>query len=142
LELLSRWRDALSEPYENVRYWDEADPSALIRLSQGDFEAAKILFERRLYPQAIYMLQQSLEKAVKALLLKMNIVRSEEELKSKKKGIGHDVVKKTLELLTNKLEEKIKEVPRIFEQLRGGPRELQDLAETLVKLQRSPARSS
>jgi hypothetical protein len=23
LELLSRWRDTLSEPYENIRYWDE-----------------------------------------------------------------------------------------------------------------------
>jgi len=34
------------------------DPLAFIKISQNDFETAKILFEKGLYPQAIYMLQR------------------------------------------------------------------------------------
>ena len=72
------------------------DPLVLVKIAQKDFEAAKALFERELYPQAIYMLQQSLEKAAKAALLRLGLLTSEEELK---KGIRHDVAKRTLEML-------------------------------------------
>jgi HEPN domain-containing protein len=75
----------------------------LIRISQRDFEAATALFERGLYSQAIFMLQQSLEKAVKAVLLKIGIVDPEEV----KKRIGHSVAKKTLEMLANELPKRI-----------------------------------
>jgi len=52
-----------------------------IEIAKNDFEAAKILFREELYLQAIFMLQQSLEKAIKALLLKFGIVDSEKALK-------------------------------------------------------------
>jgi HEPN domain-containing protein len=42
------------------------DPLVLIEIAQKDLEATCVLFERGLYSQAIYMLQQSLEKAIKA----------------------------------------------------------------------------
>jgi HEPN domain-containing protein len=43
----------------------------LVKIAQKDFEAAELLFEKKLYPQAIYTLQQSLQKASKAALLKL-----------------------------------------------------------------------
>jgi hypothetical protein len=67
-----------------------------IEIAKNDFEAAKILFREELYLQAIFMLQQSLEKAIKALLLKFGIVDSEKALKYE---IGHNVVKNTLQLM-------------------------------------------
>jgi HEPN domain-containing protein len=59
------------------------DPLVLIKIAQKDFEAAKLLFERRLYPQAIYMLQQSLEKAIKASLLKLDIIEPKRSLRER-----------------------------------------------------------
>lgn len=86
------------------------DPSVLIKIAQKDFEAAKLLFERRLYPQAIYMLQQSLEKAIKASLLKLDIIETEEELREE---IGHSATKRTLQLLVD-------EMPRRFMEFLKG----------------------
>jgi HEPN domain-containing protein len=65
----------------------------LVKIAQKDFEAAELLFEKKPYPQAIYMLQQSPQKASKAALLKSGLVMSEDELK---KEIRHDDAKKTL----------------------------------------------
>jgi len=100
------------------------DPSVLIEIAQKDFEATKVLFEKSLYSQAIYMLQQSLEKAIKALLLNFSIVKSEKELK---KEIGHDVVKSALGLLANKLSDVLGEVQRMLLQFKDLPEELRDL---------------
>jgi hypothetical protein len=74
--------------------------------------------------KAIYMLQQSLEKAVKALLLKFDIAKSEEELKNK---IWHDVVKGTLNLLADKLRDGLREFQRVLPQSKDLPEELRDL---------------
>jgi len=74
------------------------DPLVLIEIAQKDFEAASVLFEQKLYSQAIYMLQQSLEKAIKASLLKLGIIESEEELK---KEIEHSAMKKASQLLAD-----------------------------------------
>jgi HEPN domain-containing protein len=100
------------------------DSSVLIEIAQKDFEAAKVLFEKNLYSQAIYMLQQSLEKAVKALLLKFGIVKSEEELKKK---IGHDAVEGTLNLLADKFRDGLREFQRVLLQFKDLPEELRDL---------------
>jgi hypothetical protein len=82
--LLKVYRRALGEDFEEDLRGGQGkaverkhDPSVLIEIAQKDFEAAKVLFEKSLYSQAIYMLQQSLEKAIKALLLKFSIVKSE-----------------------------------------------------------------
>lgn len=63
------------------------DPSALIEIAQKGFEATKVLFEKNLYSQAVYMLQRSLERASKAM---------EEELKE---GMRHDVAKNMLKVV-------------------------------------------
>ena len=45
----------------------------LIKLASSDLEACEILLKHELYPQAIFMAQQSLEKAIKAILLKLDL---------------------------------------------------------------------
>jgi hypothetical protein len=49
----------------------KSSPSVLIEIAQKDFEVAELLFKEKLYSQAIYMLQQSLEKAIKVSLLRL-----------------------------------------------------------------------
>ncbi|KXA99729.1 hypothetical protein AKJ42_02625 [candidate division MSBL1 archaeon SCGC-AAA261C02] len=53
--------------------------SALLEISENDLEAARHLFEKKLYPQAIFYLQQSVEKSTKSLGLHFKII-SEEDL--------------------------------------------------------------
>jgi HEPN domain-containing protein len=76
------------------------DPLVLIRISQKDFEAAKLLFREGLYPQALYLLQQSLEKAAKALLLNLGIIKSEKEAR---KRLGHQVATSTVAMIVDEL---------------------------------------
>jgi HEPN domain-containing protein len=76
------------------------DPLVLTRISQKDFEAAKLLFKEGLYPQALYLLQQSLEKAAKASLLKLGIIKSEKEVR---KRLGHQVATKTVAMIVDEL---------------------------------------
>jgi len=66
----------------------------LIDVALSDFEASKTLFERKLYPQAVFMLQQSLEKAIKAALLKLNLIHPD-ELERK---IGHYIMENAYEI--------------------------------------------
>ncbi len=67
----------------------------LVKIALKDFEVSRTLFEQKHYPQAIFMLQQSLEKSMKAILLKLGLVRVE-ELKRK---VGHSIVSNALELI-------------------------------------------
>gem|GEM_PF-5693282 len=45
-----------------------------IKIAQRDFEDTKLLFENKRYPNAIFMLQQSIEKEIKSLLIKRSLV--------------------------------------------------------------------
>jgi HEPN domain-containing protein len=86
---------------------DKIDPSTLIEISLNDFEVANILFDKenpKYYPLAIYMFQQSLEKAIKAALVCLGWVENERELKNE---IGHEVTKRTIKLLRDKAKESI-----------------------------------
>jgi len=70
----------------------------LIKVALKDFEASKVLLEKGLYSQAVFMFQQSLEKALKAILLKLGLVRAEELVKR----IGHSVIRNALELMMHR----------------------------------------
>ncbi len=59
---------------------------AFFGISQKDLKASKLLFENGLYPQAIFYLQQSVEKATKFLGLSVGMISLEEA----KKDVGHD----------------------------------------------------
>ena len=91
-----------------------ADPIRLVRIAQRDFEAAKVLFEKNLYANAVYTLHQSIEKAAKAILIKLGLIRIEEELR---KRIGHEVSRNVLKLLEGVTTSLILEMLELFLQL-------------------------
>jgi HEPN domain-containing protein len=57
------------KPYEKEN--KDVNSSKLVKIAQRDFEAAKALFERKLYANAVYILQQSIERATRAILIKL-----------------------------------------------------------------------
>lgn len=59
--------------------------TVLLKIAHKDLEASKILFREKLYPQAVFFLQQSVEKAAKAIGLREGEI-SKEQLKH---NIGH-----------------------------------------------------
>lgn len=74
----------------------DAELLEFIKIAQRDFEDAKLLFENGRYPNAIFMLQQSIEKAIKSLLIKLGLIRDEKELRIE---ISHYVASKLIKLL-------------------------------------------
>jgi len=58
---------------------------ALLEMAKMDLEASKILFENKLYPLAVFHLQQSVEKAVKSLGIRDGIITESEA----KKAVWH-----------------------------------------------------
>jgi HEPN domain-containing protein len=62
------------------------DYKILIEISKEDFEASKLLYENCFYPQSLFYFQQSIEKLIKYLGLKCELIK-EHDLKRK---IGHD----------------------------------------------------
>jgi HEPN domain-containing protein len=92
----------------------DVNSSKLVKIAQRDFEAAKALFERKLYAGAVYMLQQSIEKAAKAILIKLDLIRTEKELR---KRVGHDVSRNVLKLLEGVTTSLILEMLELFLQL-------------------------
>ena len=49
------------------------------RVAKGDLRASKVLYDGKLYPQATFCLQQSVEKSVKAVGLLLSLVRPNRE---------------------------------------------------------------
>ena len=64
----------------------------LIYTAMMDFEASRILLESKRYPQAVFYLQQAIEKAIKAILVYLDLV---EDIVDLKREIGHRIVEKS-----------------------------------------------
>jgi HEPN domain-containing protein len=92
----------------------DLDPIKLVKIAQRDFEAAKVLFKENLYANAVYTLQQAIEKAAKAILIKLDLIRTEKELS---KRIGHGVSRNVLKLLEGAATSLILEMLDLFLQL-------------------------
>lgn len=60
----------------------------LLEIAKNDLEAAKCLYDKKLYSQAIFFFQQSVEKAVKSFGIAFKIINETEA-----KDIGHKSVK-------------------------------------------------
>ena len=76
---------------------------ALFDISRQDLEASKLLFENKFYPQAIFFLQQSVEKATKSFGILGKIINLEEA----RYDVGHDplkIYKKMMKSLQKKME--------------------------------------
>ena len=61
----------------------------LLEIAKKDLEATKILFNNMLYAQAIFYLQQCIEKAIKSLGIKRKIITESDLWKE----IGHKALK-------------------------------------------------
>lgn len=91
----------------------------LLEIADKDLEAAKCLYDKELYPQSIFYLQQSVEKAAKSFGLVMGII-SENELKGRE-GVGHHPYKIYKKLFSmqkkslKKINEGIKKAPNVKE---------------------------
>ncbi|MGB2727105.1 MAG: HEPN domain-containing protein [Halobacteriota archaeon] len=90
----------------------------LFAIARKDLEAAKCLFESELYPQAVFYLQQSVEKANKSFAILNNIIKEDEK---DLKDVGHDsmeVYKRSFKEQKEKLEklnEAFKKIPKLKE---------------------------
>jgi HEPN domain-containing protein len=62
------------------------DYKILINISKEDFEASKLLFDNNFYPQSLFYFQQSIEKLIKYLGLKDEII----SVKDLKRKISHN----------------------------------------------------
>ncbi|MCS7366845.1 MAG: HEPN domain-containing protein, partial [archaeon YNP-WB-062] len=70
-----------------------------IDVALSDFGASKLLFDGGFYPQALFMLQQSLEKAAKAILLKLKLA----DVEGLGEKIGHSIRRVSLESILLKI---------------------------------------
>jgi hypothetical protein len=86
----------------------------LLDISEKDLAAARCLFKEKLYPQAIFYLQQAVEKATKAIGLHHKIITENELV-----DIGHDAVKVYIRILEElkskviKAQDRIKHFPKL-----------------------------
>lgn len=60
----------------------------LLEIARRDLKASKYLFKKKMYPQAVFLLQQSVEKAVKSLAIHNGILT-----KDKARRFGHNPIK-------------------------------------------------
>jgi HEPN domain-containing protein len=88
---------------------------AFFEISQKDLKASKLLFKNKLYPQAVFYLQQSVEKATKSFGILNEIITLEEA----RYDVGHDSLKiykkmmKSLQKEMEYFEEIINKNPRL-----------------------------
>ena len=89
----------------------------LFEIARKDLEAAKCLFERGLYPQAVFYLQQSVEKANKSFAILIDIIKEDEK---DLKDVGHDSMEVYKRLIKKQKEksEKINEAFKKFPKLK------------------------
>lgn len=85
----------------------------LFEIARTDLDAAKCLFEQELYPQAVFYLQQSVEKANKSFAILNSIIEDDEK---ELKDVGHDSLKVFWRTL-NKQKEKLERIKDAFEKI-------------------------
>lgn len=88
---------------------------SFFNISKKDLEASKVLYEKKLYPQAIFHLQQSIEKSAKSFFVMIGIANTQDLINK----IGHNpikvinlLIKKEKEIQENR-EILIKEIPEL-----------------------------
>ena len=73
-----------------------------LRVAKKDFEASKLLMKHDLYPQALFMIQQSLEKIAEAILLALGLA-SIEDLE---REVGHKILTRGIKFLLSTITDK------------------------------------
>jgi len=99
-----------------------------LKVAEQDFDAAELLLEKGLYPQGLFLLQQSLEKAAKAILLALGAEPSE-----LRREVGHDVISGSLKYLTVLLSRRYSEIEKSASGLAQKLRERGDQCVAVVE---------
>jgi len=68
-----------------------------IEVAESDLKATEVLLKSGMYPQAIFLIQQALEKAIKAIALELNLITPEDVGKE----LGHYVVERLIDYVVN-----------------------------------------
>jgi len=103
----------------------------LLEISEDDLKSAEVLYKEKLYPQAVFFLQQSVEKASKAWgVISEAIPKSDKKIRKK---VGHDSAKVIL-LKASKQKEMYDLAKKMSEYLNSGTKEEYD--ETLSYLEK------
>ncbi len=92
-----------------------------LAIAKMDLEASKVLYEKELYPQAVFYFQQSVEKATKAFALITGQKISEKEFIN---DIRHQAI--------NVFEKSIRDQKNRYEQLKANLNKLPELKETKI----------
>jgi len=100
----------LRVPDKNVKYALE-----LIEVAESDFKAAKLLMNNKLYPHALFHVEQGFEKLLKGILVAMGLT----EPKDLKREIGHLVVRRGLFHIMDRLARAYVEFPKEISNLSG-----------------------
>ena len=73
--------------------------SPLIEIAIKDINAAKLLFDNSYYPQAVFHVQQAIEKGIKVIIVFFNYI----SCKNLKRKVGHSVVESMTKAAENLL---------------------------------------
>jgi len=52
----------------------------LIEVAESDFKATEVLLKSGMYPQAVFLIQQALEKTIKAGALELGLIKKPEDV--------------------------------------------------------------
>lgn len=110
----------------------------LLEIAKKDLEAAKCLYEKELYPQAIFYLQQSVEKAAKSFAIMTNMIKEDEV-----KAVWHNPLRIHEKLLNEqrqkleRLNKALDAIPRLKETSLLKDIDLDKMRGALDKLQKS-----
>jgi len=69
----------------------------LIEIAESDLKAAEVLLNDNVYPQAVFLIQQALEKAIKAIALELNLITP----KVAEKKLSHYIVERLVDYVMN-----------------------------------------
>ena len=109
-------------PFSDIDGIDLAE--RFLKATKGDLEAINILYNKKIYNLAVYHLQQSIEKTIKAYILWSGKIKPIDLLSNDGKARGHDGLKLILRMLNESMNEyeKLKNELGITEEI--IPREL------------------
>jgi len=65
----------------------------LIEVAESDLKAAEVLLKSKIYPQAVFLIQQALEKAIKAVALDLGLITPEDA----ERELGHYIVERLID---------------------------------------------
>jgi len=70
----------------------------LIEVAESDLRAAEVLLESKIYPQAVFLIQQALEKTIKAIALELDLITPRDA----KRKLSHYIVERLIDRVVDR----------------------------------------